>query len=372
MTQAKIESNQTIGPTRVKVILDIDGVLVSRNDTVKDTTPVSLYLESQGTTLFPTPSQTPYYVFPGVLELIRFLASRDDVDFGFFSAGHKHRNKNLFDQLLLAALGETGLKKPEFFPHLLSRDDMVFEEDITGKSIRRKNLHKIVHLNDHKQLGYTILVDDQVSNAASGQEHNMLRSPKVAWSDFCNLHDFELLDTPKGWEHPFMGHLNHIYYITGVLIECLEKAPEMPATEVLRPLHFDQQETPDFFTQTMKQKHWYDKGLACLQQLNPDLNFNTHTHFMKTLRRIEHDALAPSLQIASVPSSSSSIQPEQEPELSRRPDSPRPSCSKEMISGTLPNKEPSHYYSTNKSQFYAPVPKHQKSQLPPMPPRIHN
>lgn len=213
----------------------------------------------------------PHYLFPGVIELIRYLVAQDHVEIAFFSAGSRTRNVLFVNRLLGEALD--GNKLP-YEPKIKSKDDRSFE--IIGDNyVPKKNLRTmLLSPSQIRDLNNVILVDDLSTNAARGQEDNLLLSHSVSNKDFCKLSTPERAETAEDWDLSGIHQLNHIYYIAGVLQACITQPVSKPITTLLPGL------------QNLKEKQWYINGLSCLQRFNPTLRFNSHRHYKQTLEQI--------------------------------------------------------------------------------------
>lgn len=257
---------------KILIVFDIDGVLGNVIKTDVDIEPaIHAYLGKKGVRLDFGSRVMPHYLYPGVLELIRYLAAQEHVEIAFFSAGPRTRNVLFVNRLISEALEGQNLK---YEAKIKSRYDRTVEMT-NNVSVRKKDLRTMFSLPvETPHLSNVILVDDLSTNAASGQEKNLLLSHSVSNADFGKLNTPDLTETSEHWDLSGIAQLNQIYYIAGVLQACIAQKMLMPMTTLLPAI------------QDLNEKQWYLDGLSCLQQYNPKLRFNSHEHFKQTLQRI--------------------------------------------------------------------------------------
>ena len=267
---------------QIRIFLDIDGVLASASVTPVADSPALTYLTAMGSVICPGAGmKKTLYVFPGVLELIRYLTAQPNVQIGFYSAGEEARNQLFVEQLLRAALGEDGVKTLAYAPRLRSRHEMSCKL-IGDREIRKKDLRLILTKDEHDLLPNTLLVDDRRGNAAAGQEQHLLQSLSVKWEDFDKLKEPEMMYAAHTAVTEQFAQLNHIFYLAGLLQYCIERTKEVPISTVLTRLQYGntgRQLAPP----STREPHWYTGGLKLLQQYAPSLQFNTHELFAQVV-----------------------------------------------------------------------------------------
>ncbi len=239
----------------------------------------------------------PHYVFPGVRELMRLLLIdfSDCVEVVFFSAGEKWRNDMLVPLLLKEALGEQTYRHLNPKPLVFSRDNMT---QVTQDEMRiqaeqyqlppswgtKKDLLALypdIFTSDNM-----ILIDDGAWNIAPGQEGNFLCGIRTTVESYraCPNTVFEASFLNSGQYR----EINSIYYITGLLLECIERYQSERLSAYLFNLQFnpvgylpaffnafDSERFKPCFKETQERAVFYDEGLKRLQVLNADLNFHT-------------------------------------------------------------------------------------------------
>jgi hypothetical protein len=274
---------------KLTFVFDIDYVLA-------DTTPISnkqkLFYIERG--FFIIAKNVTHYVFPGVIELMQYLFSLKNVEVAFFTSSlYKERDEQFVAILLKKALGEAQyahLAKPM----ILSDSDLYRQSascdgwldrwqrtnyDIQTYSSPKKDLLKIC--SDNESLKNIVLIDSCPHTVYFGQEKNFIYSPYVLSTFFGVQNNINAL---------MFRRVNNIYYLTGILSECIEKRESDSINEVLFNIHFQPKGKesftflqPESYPKAINQKY-YDKGLLMLQTFNPNLKFFTRELFEDTIK----------------------------------------------------------------------------------------
>lgn len=284
---------------KLRLFFDIDETLVTAHEEEISVGLRTFFLSQGGIIQVPVEDkQVPHYVFPGVLELMQLLLVdlKDAVDVSFFSAGDKYRNKVLIQLLLIQALGEERYLSLESKPQVFSRDDMrrVSEHRIAEQVERyqlprswagdKKDLLEIMPYE--YGLDNMLLIDNGAWNICPGQERIFLCSATATIQSYQNL-------VKAGAEASFSSHasyreVNSIYYVTGLLLTCIDKYQLTSLTDYLFNLQFNRvgysptlyaspavQRFKPEFEEAQKIELFYVEGLRRLQMLNASLTF-TH------------------------------------------------------------------------------------------------
>lgn len=199
----------------------------------------------------------PHILHPGVIEFMQFLFEIPNARVCFFSSSDKERNHKFVAELLKRS-------HPNDYNSLLktvavySRPDLVLPEN-HGSShffgIKKKDLHIV--LKQGERLENTILIEDDLSYVAVGQEKNVL---------FTSCHSF--FHEAVNWNPDCFYAANHIFYITGLLIAALKKGRNNLASHIyaINPQYSEEltlYSNPGYFMD----------GLNELRRYNQNLNF---------------------------------------------------------------------------------------------------
>lgn len=159
------------------IVLDIDHTLAFHH--VKDI-PQANFIKHKGAILS-TASLKTHYIYPGVLEFIKWLYSTENFKVSFFSKGAKKRNEKFVQVLLQQALPE------EQYEAIKSKVRIFSHEDLSEISAldTRKDLRLVLEGDD--RLEDAILIDDRPGNSMFGQEANLLQVPVVDWEHYDKL-----------------------------------------------------------------------------------------------------------------------------------------------------------------------------------------
>ncbi len=189
----------------INVALDIDGVLACRRVGSNEQ---AQFFKNQGAII--TAKKT-YYVFPGVIQLIKLLFQTEDIKVSFFSAGKKERNELFVEELLKLALTPSKYEDIKHKLRILSRNDLIsasLEERQTQMKIydilpgrKQKDLSKI--LCEGELLEHAILIENDITYVACGQAKNVLLMPSNDNYNFRVLSSKCKVYQPEGYK--FLG-----------------------------------------------------------------------------------------------------------------------------------------------------------------------
>lgn len=212
----------------------------------------------------------------------------------FFSSGIKERNEILVEKLLCQSLGKTRYESIKNQIIICSKDKLTVSkngsEQYDNYGIYKGNYKKdLTHIsNQQGTLDRTILIDDDTSYCYYGQEKNVLMTRYADDTTFNYIyvkHNNYPLDIEE-----YIHRVNHIYYITGLLIALFEMENNNKI-KTLRDLLFEIQykkiDNPSFFGPRMefdyelfKNENYYQLGLKELQKINPDLRLFSPDYFL--------------------------------------------------------------------------------------------
>lgn len=156
-----------------------------------------------------------HIIFPGVIELIRLLDSRD-IQIAFYSAGRKSRNEILIATLLKIALGEVRFQAIRPAVKILSRDDLVSLHPAIP-DFQCKDLKKVLPSGKTDVCDIAIIEDNR-NYLHPEQIKNGLLVLGAVQSDFFDVHEF-------GCDDPYIySRVNQIFYATGLLFSAMDDA----------------------------------------------------------------------------------------------------------------------------------------------------
>jgi hypothetical protein len=193
--------NPGINPV-VDLVFDIDGTLAwSKTSTIKH---AAFFLKKSAIL---TAIRT-HYIFPGVLELMQLLTSLEHVRLSFFSAGVHERNERLVELLLERAIGKEKFGQIKHDVRIVSRHDLVrptFEESSRQFALygirsyeTKKHLSKVVKEAD--KIPEAILIEDDETYSAHGQEKSLLKVPTTSEHNFERLESQAKAFDAQGYE----------------------------------------------------------------------------------------------------------------------------------------------------------------------------
>lgn len=277
----------------INVVFDIDSVLVG-SDKAKPQT--LLYLMRKGKAI--RVGDETYYVYPGIIALLRKVMSYPSVNVSFFSAGVEERNVELIKQLLTLCLGEDryNSEKDKFKIRSRHHRSPTDSADAGNNYIHyglssNDSVKDLLQVVDQDSLSRTIFVDDDSTYVKYGQNANFLKSAAVDPDDFDMMAlenistDSLIKDTASS---NYFRRCNNAFYLAGrliYLIEAMQAEETKTVSDVLFPIQFSPTGSP-----TMKYRpNWdankdlkvYEFGLAQLQALEPTLEFCTSESYAR-------------------------------------------------------------------------------------------
>lgn len=258
------------------LILDIDGTLATAYSDYKSPTnivkiyPRTPYAAKPHAFIH---SPYPHLLHPGALEFIQFAAQKFDL-ISFFSSGSHVRNFPFVDAYLTRALGEK-------YDADIEKFDVFSKHHMTH---RQKDLSKLKRTAD---LDNTILVDDRPHNIAPGQNRNVLITHGADGFDFKDLHtncSYNRYYCSDCKIHTIL-HINHLFYVTGMLKRALEM-PGKNLADSLLALQYKlaDKQTYQLNTDLFNDVEIYREGLAELKKFNPSLEFYGGSEAQKLLQ----------------------------------------------------------------------------------------
>lgn len=266
------------------IVFDIDGVLAGHED-LEDNE--KLYFLRKSALI--SAEKAEHQIFPGVIELMRYLYAQPNIQIAFFSGGKKERNEELVEKLLIKSLGEKRYKEIKPSLIILSRGP-----DFGGKET--KDLTMVLKKQGSGSLESVILIDDQVSSCDIDQKRNFLHS----YGSTKRYHAALTKVAQKGHEKFFFDY-NSIFYTAGILAHCIslfEKGEDLK--HFLFTHQFRREASGSLFgyefnPESRKAKKYYEYGLYILRQLNPQMSFvsaeDYAEHLNAPMTQEEHEVI---------------------------------------------------------------------------------
>lgn len=292
------------------IVFDIDGTLILHG--CEPVTPtVHAFFDQLGCYIELFNGLDKCYVLPGVYELMQHLLSIDGVKLAFFSTGVAERNLALVEALLIRALGAERYAQIASSVTVLSREHATPKQTLHKKDIYKQETRYRLSTpdsfgSDYKKdlrlalqqqhtLDRTILIDDCLESIYPGQERNILRTPPASSKHYSYFIDYALSAQtirPSNQQHlPDASHsklfclVNTIYYVTGVLEYCMNKADSGNMLAQLFELQFNEisnrRYVPKLDSAGYRTQQFYDDGLRVLKAFNSQLCFNTTDSYLK-------------------------------------------------------------------------------------------
>lgn len=203
----------------------------------------------------------PHVIHRGVIEAIKLIDSMPGVRLSFFSSGVSQRNTIFVKKLLCFALGEDRYNAIESQIEVYSREDL-------DKDSQKKNLTTVV--ND-KDLPWTVLIDDNITNIVPGQENNFVLMPAMKERHF---HEMSAdLAFGNKWGRDLFLRANHLFYVTGLLFFASQSAKKENITLAAALSKIQRDESGGFRYELHTEINYYHLGLEKLRQVNPELCF---------------------------------------------------------------------------------------------------
>lgn len=179
--------------TEYNIVFDIDGVLaVNRSGGEKQ----ALFFARRGEIIH---AVATHYIFPGIKEFFQRLAQEPQVRISFFSSGAKERNESFCPKLLKSVFGPEKAKTMKI--NVYSRGDLVCGKrpDFHKYKLMGGNKQKsLKEFYSEKQFPNTVLIDDNCSYIASGEEKNLIFVGETESYSFWKRMDRQESWTPEG------------------------------------------------------------------------------------------------------------------------------------------------------------------------------
>lgn len=255
-----------VDPERPQLVIffDIDEVLCTKpNLNLQKSHYLYLYRKS---TIFNILGN-PHLIFPGVIELMRYLHSIPNVKVAFFSSGLRERNAEFVRQLLTEALGERE------YNHIKKSLIILSREHLTNY---QKDLSKVL-----SSLKHVIIVDDNDDVIPTEQEKNHLYS-------YGSIEHYYRFDDSREENKTSFYEENSPCYVAYVLSKCISTFQS--SGNVLNTLQIIKKHPIQFF--------FYEQGQAILD----NIPFVSKEDYAETIEekatRDEEETLAPALAMS--------------------------------------------------------------------------
>jgi len=285
----------------VNLFLDIDGVLISESQPINNmsyqpTLETILFFLRSGL-VFETAQYSNQYVPPGARECMQWLLLGEFSSFirtHIFSAGSAERN-HLFITDLIDAITDTALQE-DHRPTILSYPDTGYS---SAEALQYHSFFYALDANENalrKDLSVkgeltpnTLLCDDRTTSIYPTQVKHYVAVPSVQLHHFDQVKNNLFCQTAA---HPLFQSLNAIYYLVGLLSECIQQhqRDKEPLSEKIFRLHFQKinhavisRYTPCFKETLFTQHRYYEEGLRILRQFNPNLFLITSETYQRCI-----------------------------------------------------------------------------------------
>lgn len=210
----------------------------------------------------------PHLIRPGFYALFKWL-HQNGAKLFFFSTGIEERNVELIDKLMKIAFPEN-YKNVDY--EVFSRQHCVdtnigaqhaTEHELQGLFFGNLKKKLAGHIVPENELANTLLIDDDRSYLAKGEEKNLVYV-KDRMHKICNEHN-----------NPYIYFLT-AYYLAGLLSEIFKLQKEkgyslIDAAYILQVEREDDKLDRDFFYQGISRQEYYESGYNILKQIDPTL-----------------------------------------------------------------------------------------------------
>lgn len=203
------ESGRSISSIEVKdVVFDLDWTLIKQLKRGEDLNgPNILRYKNES-----------YRLNDGVIELLTYLSSRDDVRVSFFSGGDKQRNLKVLEQIVV---GNKSAKDLAY--KILSKNDL--EVISTDESLKFTDKYKKNLLMVNKNLKNVLIIDDDIrfsSNEAQKKNFLWLESVKYHFESSREIFSGKGEFDPRS-KHEWFFDRNKIYMVHLILESSLDE-----------------------------------------------------------------------------------------------------------------------------------------------------
>lgn len=281
----------------INVVFDIDNCIATGfdNDDISKLEQEESYITNFKKNRLYIEANKPHIIHPGAIEFIQLLDRIPSIKISFFSSAID--NDSRVEQLLCLALGKERYNVIKNQTIICSRKDLEKSTDkmnsIQYKNFGlppmnfKKNLQQVLTPND--DLAWTVLIDDDESNAYYDQEKNILKVPSICAEDFEYAHSCSKENIE--WEWNIFSRFNHVSYSVGILFAALKIADQekhKTLSDALFQIQF-KQNTDKFAGSKMKlntalyldnNMHYYELGLEKLREMNPNLQFLNSKNYL--------------------------------------------------------------------------------------------
>lgn len=219
MPKDKVTIVFDLDSTVVDCCSGLDGLDVSENQRDIYLKSYPFVLEFHKRHLLVFASQNWYFIFPGFIELIRWL-DKEGVEFAFFSLGIKERNMSLISQVLEIAFGSVKTRI------LLQKITIISREDISLYSYA-KDLNYVCAKRE-KCVHNAILVDDNFGSMLHGQEGSFLHVLNATFPNYHAVHEKADVTWIEERQRHYFAVQNslfvtqQLFYATGLIAKSIE------------------------------------------------------------------------------------------------------------------------------------------------------
>lgn len=288
--QGQCKSDEPVkNEKKLTIVFGIDDILAAHESPKPND---KLYLLRKSAII--VAAKTEHQIFPGIIELIQYLYSKDSINVAFFSSGTKERNVEFVKELLIKALGREKYNQIEDTLTILSKEDLTPNNDKYQSNLMHKtyglgggNNQKDIRkaLGKNGSLNNAIFVDDDKTYVFHDQEKNFLCG-RVGYVDYDYYLNYESNERDRNNN---LTKYNRAFYITGVLSDCIsvfEKGGDF--RELLFKLQFKKSQENLFsyefdYSPSDNSTLYYEKGLEVLKKTNPKLSFVSKEDYLTTL-----------------------------------------------------------------------------------------
>lgn len=224
-----------------------------------------------------------FIAYPGALELLQWVHSQN-IAIDFFSGALIERNVDLAEMMMRRVFGDEPVPYRVFHGalHSPTDDNPDYEAKYVGYyyGIQKKKLEDVVVT--HEELPDTLLVDDDRSFAAKGEEGNLVCAYFVG-SEYKHYFYKKIRNVHANDDYDGL-ELHHVFYLAGVLeqIVTLANAERKSLRDAAIQVQFLNEGIEFPFVNAevnhvprphFEDAHYYLRGLRLLRKINPSLDF---------------------------------------------------------------------------------------------------
>jgi hypothetical protein len=261
------------------IVFDLDGLVVTAPGKYDQDKVRAMAIEVLGEQWIESLSTTAcdylHLVYPGFYEIFRWLHQLEH-EIVFFSSGAEIRNTELVPKLIQRAFGQQAeevLPNVRIFSgeHCLDTSKYVYMDRQKEYQPQKwfGNLKKVMRdvVVPEERIPYTLLVEDDPSYMAKGEENNMIVLPCTSIYPYAKVMD------------KFVWRSFHkAYLLCGLLDTIFRTAADRDIPLTAASAHVHGKSVDDAFTWDTFQKMWdelscYDQGLAILRKYDPNLKY---------------------------------------------------------------------------------------------------